>query len=67
MEHESNPEIIRSECGQRTCRATVHNGIVYLGGQVARVNAGGTVVEQTREALAAGDIWRVEGSQRPIL
>ena len=55
MEHEPRTGIVRVEPRQRTSRAVIHNGTVYLGGQVATATVGGTVREQTKEALAAVD------------
>ena len=42
-------EIIRLETGQRMSQAVVHNGTVYLAGQVGP--AGASVAEQTRGCL----------------
>ncbi|MBB1491413.1 RidA family protein [Paracoccus sp. MC1854] len=46
-------EIKRIECGPRMSMAVVHNGVVYLAGQVD--NPGDSVTEQTREVLAQVD------------
>ena len=46
-------EIKRIECGPRMSMGVVHNGIVYLAGQVG--NPGDSVTEQTREVLAQVD------------
>ncbi|MBB1499527.1 RidA family protein [Paracoccus sp. MC1862] len=46
-------EIKRIECGPRMSMAVVHNGVVYLAGQVG--NPGDSVTEQTREVLAQVD------------
>lgn len=43
-------EIKRIECGPRMSEAVIHNGVVYLAGQVG--NPGDSVTEQTREVLA---------------
>lgn len=43
-------EIRRIECGSRMSEAVIHNGVVYLAGQVG--NPGESVTEQTREVLA---------------
>lgn len=45
----------RFEAGPRTTRAIVHNGTVYLGGQVAKETLNGSVADQIREALASVD------------
>ena len=46
-------EIIRIEPGKRMSNAVVHNGIVYLAGQVGEPK--GDVTSQTREILAEID------------
>lgn len=46
-------DIKRIECGPRMSMGVVHNGIVYLAGQVGR--PGDSVTEQTREVLAQVD------------
>lgn len=46
-------DIKRIECGPRMSMGVVHNGIVYLAGQVG--NPGESVTEQTREVLAQVD------------
>lgn len=46
-------DITRIECGNRMSMAVVHNGIVYLAGQVGR--PGDNVTDQTREVLAQID------------
>ncbi|WP_323717238.1 RidA family protein [Paracoccus aminovorans] len=46
-------EIKRVETGPRMSQAVVHNGIVYLAGQVGK--PGESVTEQTREVLAQID------------
>ncbi|CAM3129584.1 Enamine deaminase RidA, house cleaning of reactive enamine intermediates, YjgF/YER057c/UK114 family [Paracoccus aminovorans] len=46
-------EIKRVETGPRMSQAVVHNGIVYLAGQVGK--PGESVTEQTREVLAQVD------------
>lgn len=47
--------ITRIEAGKRMSSAVVHEGRVFLAGQVAEVNAGKSVGEQTREILATID------------
>ncbi|HEX7115768.1 MAG TPA: RidA family protein [Steroidobacter sp.] len=44
--------IKRIECGPRMSQAVVHNGTVYLAGQVAPASAGASVREQTLAILA---------------
>lgn len=46
-------DIKRFEAGPRMSQAVVHNGTVYLAGQVG--NAGSDVTEQTKQALASVD------------
>lgn len=46
-------DIKRFETGPRMSQAVVHNGTVYLAGQVG--NAGSDVTEQTKQALASVD------------
>ncbi|KGJ01870.1 RidA family protein [Paracoccus sphaerophysae] len=46
-------DITRIECGNRMSMAVVHNGIVYLAGQVGK--PGDNVTDQTREVLAQID------------
>ena len=46
-------EIKRIETGARMSQAVIHNGIVYLAGQVGK--PGTSVTEQTREVLAQID------------
>ncbi len=46
-------EIKRIETGPRMSQAVIHNGIVYLAGQVGK--PGESVTEQTREVLAQID------------
>ena len=46
-------DITRIECGNRMSMAVIHNGIVYLAGQVGK--PGDSVTEQTREVLAQID------------
>ena len=43
--------IRRIQTGQRMSQAVVHNGMVYLAGQVAQGAPGGSVAEQTRDIL----------------
>ena len=47
--------IERHEVGTRMSQAVVHNGTVYLAGQVAQNAAGASITEQTRDILAATD------------
>lgn len=47
--------IERIRPGKRMSQAVVHGGTVYLAGQVAEEQAGGSVAEQTREILARID------------
>lgn len=47
--------ITRIEAGKRMSSAVVHDGRVYLAGQVAEANAGKSVAEQTREILQTID------------
>lgn len=47
--------ITRIEAGKRMSSAVVHEGRVFLAGQVAEVNAGKSVGLQTREILATID------------
>lgn len=44
--------ITRLHCGKRMSEAVIHNGTVYLAGQVGE---GATVAEQTRDCLAEID------------
>lgn len=46
-------DIKRIECGPRMSMGVIHNGVVYLAGQVG--NPGDSVTEQTREVLAQVD------------
>lgn len=46
-------EIKRIECGSRMSQAVVHNGVVYLAGQVG--NPGESVTDQTKTILAEID------------
>lgn len=46
-------DIKRIECGPRMSEAVIHNGVVYLAGQVG--NPGESVADQTREVLAQID------------
>lgn len=41
--------IQRQEVGARMSQAAVHNGTVYLAGQVAQNASGGTITEQTQD------------------
>ncbi len=47
------PAITRLESGPRMSQAVIHNGVVYLAGQVG--TPGASVGEQTRSALAEVD------------
>ena len=46
-------DIKRIECGPRMSEAVIHNGVVYLAGQVG--NPGDSVADQTRAVLAQVD------------
>ena len=46
-------QITRLETGTRMSQAVIHNGIVYLAGQVG--TEGADIAEQTRSALAKVD------------
>lgn len=48
-------DITRREIGPRSSQAVVHNGVVYLAGQVARGAEDAPVAEQTRQILAKID------------
>jgi enamine deaminase RidA (YjgF/YER057c/UK114 family) len=48
-------EIKRFGVGARMCEMTVHNGTVYLAGQIAEKTAGQDIVAQTMEVLATID------------
>jgi enamine deaminase RidA (YjgF/YER057c/UK114 family) len=47
--------IERIEPGPRMSQAVVHNGVVFLAGQVAQGRPGASVAEQTRDILARID------------
>src|SRR5574337_1664779 len=47
--------IRRLETGPRMSQAVIHNGVVYLAGQVADSAKGKSVAEQTREILGKID------------
>lgn len=47
------PETKRLQTGQRMSQAVIHNGTVYLAGQVG--TAGGSTEQQTRDVLAKID------------
>ena len=47
--------IQRHETATRMSQAVVHNGVVYLAGQIAHNAIGGTITEQTEDVLAAID------------
>jgi len=49
--------ITRLEKGPRMAQAVIHNGVIYLAGQVGR---GISVTEQTVDMLAAVDRWLAE-------
>jgi enamine deaminase RidA (YjgF/YER057c/UK114 family) len=51
--------IERLQCGPRMSQAVIHNGVVYLAGQVAK-DGGEDVAEQTRQVLAAIDALLAE-------
>lgn len=56
--------IERLHVGPRMCEATIHNGVVYLAGQVAE-DASADVTGQTRQVLASIDRLLAEaGSDR---
>lgn len=46
-------DITRIDCGKRMSEAVIHNGLVFLAGQVGK--PGESVAEQTREVLAQID------------
>ena len=56
MQSASNPSIVRLDSGQRTSRVVIHNGTIYLGGQVTRTKLGGSFAEQMWEALGEVDL-----------
>ena len=57
--------IQRIQVGPRMSQAAIHNGTVYLAGQVALDNAGKPVADQTREILQRIDALLAEaGSGR---
>jgi len=47
--------IKRLETGPRMSQAVIHNGVVYLAGQVAKNPAGTSVAAQTQDVLASID------------
>ena len=47
--------IERIQCGPRMSQAVIHNGVVYLAGQVALTARKGGVAEQTQEVLSRID------------
>ncbi|MDH2326234.1 RidA family protein [Cereibacter sp. SYSU M97828] len=56
-------DINRIECGKRMSEAVVHNGLIWLAGQVGR--PGRSVAEQTRDCLAEIDrILALAGSDK---
>ena len=58
-----NSDIIRIGIGPRMSEGVVHNGTVYVAGQVG--NPGGSVADQTRAALAEVDrILAAAGSDK---
>ena len=57
-------DIKRIECGPRMSEAVIHNGVVYLAGQVG--NPGDSVADQTRAVLAQVDRLLSEaGTDKP--
>lgn len=52
--------IQRINTNQRMSQAVVHNGVVYIAGQVAVNNRGKTVTEQTIEVLGAIEKYLAE-------
>lgn len=54
--------IERHDIGDRMSQASVHNGTVYLAGQVAMDKAGASVAEQTENILARIDKYLGEAS-----
>ena len=60
--------IHRIDAGPRMSEATIHNGIVYLAGQVAE-DGGADIEGQTRQVLAAIDalLAKVESDKTRIL
>lgn len=52
--------IKRIQNGPRMSQAVVHNGIVYLAGQVAHGSGGKSVTEQTKEILSRIDTLLAE-------
>lgn len=52
--------IRRIDAGPRMSQAVVHNGAVYLAGQVALESPGASVAEQTRTVLARIDRYLAE-------
>lgn len=52
--------IKRIDAGPRMSQAVVHNGTVYLAGQVALESPGASVTEQTRAVLARIDRYLAE-------
>lgn len=60
--------IQRIQVGPRMSQAVIHNGTVYLAGQVALDNAGRSVTEQTQEILHRIDALLAEaGSSKSKL
>lgn len=60
--------IERLEIGPRMSQAVMHNGTIYLAGQVASDDAGPGVYEQTRSVLAAIDrLLAASGSDKSRL
>ncbi|MGO4330255.1 RidA family protein [Cupriavidus sp. 2TAF22] len=51
----STSSITRINTGPRLSDVTIHNGLVYLAGQVPRGTLEGTIEEQTAEVLATID------------
>lgn len=58
-------DILRIQPGPRMSQAVVHNGTVYLAGQIALDAVNGSVAEQTRAILGRADALLAEaGSAR---
>lgn len=47
--------ITRHHVGPRMSQISVHNGVIYLAGQIAKNSRGGNIAEQTREVLEGID------------
>ncbi len=60
--------IQRIEPGPRMAQAVVHNGVVYLAGQVADQTKGKSVTEQTKEVLEIiDDLLKQAGTDKSKL